>query len=161
MTIFRSFHCGQSEGASEVSSITSPALLVCFPLEATKVILCALTGKAAFGVVGATLHSIFVLPFSQKSGVIAALSSNVCNTIHSQMHATEVLIIDEVSMLESRMLSHVNTRLKLIFGTTESFGGKSVTVFGDFNQLTAVGDNPVYKTDPTKREPTVGGIHAV
>lgn len=77
------------------------------------------------------------------------------------MHATEVLIIDEVSMLESRMLSHVNTRLKLIFGTTESFGGKSVTVFGDFNQLTAVGDNPVYKTDPTKREPTVGGIHAV
>lgn len=127
------------------------------PLEATKVILSAFTGKAAFAIRGATLHSLFVLPFSQKSGEIAALSSNVCNTIHSQMHAAEVVIIDEVSMLGSRMFNQVNTRMKQIFATTESFGGKSVIVFGDFNQLPPVGDSPVYKADPTNPYATLMG----
>ncbi|CAD6226275.1 GSCOCG00011863001-RA-CDS, partial [Cotesia congregata] len=68
-------------------------------LESTKVLLCAPTGKAAFGIKGITLHAAFILP-----------------------------------------------RLKQIFQTSKPFGGISVVVFGDFNQLSPVGDRYIFQS---------------
>lgn len=50
------------------------------------VLLCAPTGKAAFGIHGITLHSAFVLPLNQSSNEMLALSDSICNSLHSKLN---------------------------------------------------------------------------
>ena len=92
-----------------------------------------------------TIHSTFSLPLNQFGGIIPELSSDVLNTLSSKLRHLKLIIIDEVSMVGLQMISHINTRLKQILKTTAPFGGISVLVFGDFNQLKPVDDNWIFK----------------
>ncbi|CAD6209869.1 GSCOCG00010855001-RA-CDS, partial [Cotesia congregata] len=85
-------------------------------LESIKILLCAPTGKAAFGIKGTTLHAAFILPYNQCSTELTPL---------------------------------IDSRLKQIFQTSKPFGGVSVIVFGDFNQLAPVGDRYVFEAHTT------------
>lgn len=53
--------------------------------------------------------------------------------------------IDEISMVGSRMFSHINRRLQQIFRSTTFFGGLSVIVVGDLKQLAPVGDQWIFQ----------------
>ncbi|XP_037811953.1 ATP-dependent DNA helicase pfh1-like [Lucilia sericata] len=109
-----------------------------------KVLLSAPTGKAAFGIGGATLHSLFSLPVNQYSGEIRPLSNDTVNTLSSLLLELKLLIIDEISMVGARMLGYLDARLKQIFKSTERFGGISILVFGDLKQLPPVGDKWIF-----------------
>lgn len=105
-----------------------------------KVLLCAFTGKAAFNIRGMTLHSAFSLPVTQFGGAMPELSHDVANSIRSNLIDTKLFIIDEVSMVGQKMFCKVDTRMKQIFGCNRPFGGRSVIVLGDMNQLSPIGD---------------------
>jgi len=69
--------------------------------DSAKVLLC---GKAAFGIGGLTLHSVFSLPVNQTFGPLRPLSNDTLNTIHRKLIDIQLIIIDEISMVGSKML---------------------------------------------------------
>ena len=62
------------------------------------------------------------------------LSSDVLNTIRSKLLCLKLIIIDEISMVGSKILSQVNSRLKAIINASLDFGGVSIIRVGDFHQ---------------------------
>jgi len=106
-------------------------------LEACKVrvAVTASTGIAATHIGGSTLHS--------WSGIGArdALSRYDLDTIASKKNVvdkvkrTSVLIIDEVSMLDGKVIDMVNAVCKTIRASNEPFGGLQIVFVGDFFQL--------------------------
>jgi hypothetical protein len=65
-------------------------------LEVFPVVVAAPTGKAAFNVMGMTLHCTFRLPPNQYGGPIAELDNGTCNTLRSKYLDLRLLILDEV-----------------------------------------------------------------
>ena len=50
--------------------------------------------------------------------------------------SVQVLIIDEISMINAELLSHIDARLKQITGNYESeFGSVDIILIGDLRQL--------------------------
>ena len=105
--------------------------------------LCASTGKVACNILGITLHSFLKLPINQDS--LLPLSSSVKNSLYAKLHKLKFILIDEISMVGSRVLRFTNERLQQIFDNKRPFGGISIIAFGDFNQLKPVMDKPIYK----------------
>ncbi|XP_065356189.1 uncharacterized protein LOC135950582 [Calliphora vicina] len=122
-----------------------------------KVLLSAPTGKAAFGIGGATLHSLFSLPVNQYSGEIRPLSNDVVNSLYARFMDLKVLIIDEISMVGARMLNYLDARLKQIFKSTTAFGGISILVFGDLKQLPPVGDKWIFSINTSNPYGVIAG----
>jgi hypothetical protein len=95
-------------------------------------ILTAYTGKAAFHIRGETLHRAFGL---SRSKVLEDLTTKSLKNFKLKYKNMRLLIIDEVSMIDSTMFSHIDKRLRQIFKQPDTiFGGISVLVVGDFNQ---------------------------
>ena len=113
--------------------------------DAIKVLLAAPTGKAAHNIHGMTLHSAFALPVMEFGGEMPNLSSDVLNTLRSKLLCLKLIIIDEISMVGSKILSQVNSRLKAILDTSLDFGGVSIICVGDFHQLRPVKDSYVFQ----------------
>lgn len=107
-----------------------------------RVILCSYTGKASFNIGGITLHSAFHLPL--KASEMKPLSVSTLDQVRKSFSKLRLVIIDEVSMIGSSLFSWVNFRLQQIFDSKELFGGISVILFGDFNQLKPVKDTWIY-----------------
>lgn len=61
--------------------------------------------------------------------------------LREHIEKTQVLVIDEISMLHAKQLNLVNQVLKFFKDSDESFGGIQVIVSGDFFQLPPVGRN--------------------
>ena len=114
-----------------------------------KILLCAPSGKAAFLIGGVTCHTAFALPVTQFVKQMPELSADIANTIRENLFHLKLLIIDEVSMVGSNMLTRIDTRLKQIFGVNRSFGGLSVILVGDLYQLPPVMDRPIFVTPNT------------
>jgi len=113
--------------------------------DSLKVLLTAFAGKAACIINGTTLHTAFALPFNQMRGSLPELSNDVANTIRSQLVHLKLLIIDEISMVGTKIFHYVNQRLIQITGQNLPFGGVNVIVVGDLHQLPPVGDQKVFK----------------
>ncbi|CAF4204783.1 unnamed protein product, partial [Rotaria sordida] len=107
--------------------------------------LCAPTGKAAALIDGMTLHSFLSLPVNQCKHKLVQLNSDVSNRIGVKLKDLQLLIIDEISMVGFTMLQQVDARLQQIMRTKKPFGGISVIVLGDFNQLRPVGDKYIFQ----------------
>ncbi|CAF1307832.1 unnamed protein product [Rotaria sordida] len=106
--------------------------------------LCAPTGKAAALIDGMTLHSFLSLPVNQCKHKLVQLNSDVSNRIGVKLKDLQLLIIDEISMVGFTMFQQVDARLQQIMRTKKPFGGISVIVLGDFNQLRPVVDSPLW-----------------
>jgi hypothetical protein len=114
------------------------------------------TGIAAINAGGATLHSLFQLPFGGFIPERGATSQFVGNSkLHTPeslirelkmsdvrrkvIREMELLIIDEVSMLRADLLDAIDTILRHVrFRRNESFGGVQVLFIGDLLQLPPV-----------------------
>lgn len=115
----------------------------------TKILLCAPTGKAAFGIEGLTLHKTLGLPLSQAGYHMKELSASVANSFACNLANLKLIIIDEISMVGSRLFSLVNKRLQQIFHIKKDFAGISIIVVGDFRQLAPVGDGYIFLPQET------------
>ena len=98
----------------------------------------ASTGIAATHIGGMTIHSW------SGVGIKDHLTPQDLDFIVSKekvvkrVKATQVLVIDEISMLDGKILNSVNKILKTIRASEEPFGGIQVVCIGDFFQLPPV-----------------------
>ena len=109
------------------------------------VAICAPTGKAAALLDGMTLHSFISLPVNQCEHKFVKLDSDVSNRIGVKLKDLQLLIIDEISMVGLTMFQQIDACLQQIMKITKPFGGMSVIVLGDFNQLRPVGDKYIFQ----------------
>jgi ATP-dependent DNA helicase PIF1 len=111
------------------------------------VVRAAPTGVAAFNIVGKTLHSLFQLPVKQKK---SDLSNATLQSLQALFQYIRFLVIDEKSMIDLKMLSLIDDRLRMIFpDTDQAFGGLNILLCGDFFQLPPVNGRPLYTIRPT------------
>lgn len=101
-----------------------------------KVAITATTGLAAAHIHGQTVHSWTGIGISDKldKDYIYTLSKKKIKNITT----TNVLIIDEISMLHDYNLDMINDALKIVRQSEEPFGGLQIILCGDFFQLPPV-----------------------
>jgi len=95
------------------------------------------TGVAALNVNGLTIHSFFGLPTyaSDKNATIKFIYNNV----KRNMIATDLLIVDEISMVHPNVLSLMDEVARRSRSRNKGpFGGMQVVFVGDFMQLAPI-----------------------
>ena len=123
-------------------------------------VIVAPTGIAALNAQGVTIHSQFLLPFGsfiperEPAGAYSTDTNfytqhtlarkHSLNSVRKQvLRATDLLIIDEVSMLRADILDAIDYRMRSVKGNfSQSFGGTQVIMIGDLYQLP-----PIVKED--------------
>lgn len=121
-----------------------------------KVLLCASTGVAAYNIQGYTNHQAFGLPFNQFNGAMPRLSESTRNRLAKEFQDVDLIIMDEVSMTSMEHLFQIDERLKQIFKSRQDFGGRSILVVGDFNQMEPVMAKWIFD-EPTKGNNVIAG----
>ena len=104
-----------------------------------KVTVTATTGLAAAHLGGQTIHSWSGIGISKE------LSEDYIYTMSKQriknINNTNILIIDEISMLHDYNLDMINKAMKIVRQSDAPFGGLQVILCGDFFQLPPVARN--------------------
>ena len=77
----------------------------------TKILLTAPTGTVAFNIKNFTVHSELKIP-RQSNNMYEPLSCEALNTPQSQLAGLKILVTDEVSMIDQKLLSYIHGRLK-------------------------------------------------
>jgi ATP-dependent DNA helicase PIF1 len=101
----------------------------------------ASTGIAATHIGGRTIHSFIGI------GVVDHLDEDVIDAImqresvYKRIRSVQILIIDEISMLEAKVLNKIDKILQAVKRTDRSFGGVQMIFVGDFFQLPPVSKN--------------------
>lgn len=101
----------------------------------------ASTGLAASNIGGRTIHSFSGLGvFEDIFPLTGRLTDEMLNVwrVKESIIATDILVIDEISMLHAFMLDNVNNVFKRVRKDNRPFGGVQVILMGDFMQLPPV-----------------------
>jgi len=104
----------------------------------------AFTGVAANNIQGETINSLLSIPVS----TIRPLEGNKLATLQEKWKDVKYLILDEMSMISTKMLGIINERLKQAFPekSSEPFGNLSILMLGDFGQIPPVIGHPLYSS---------------
>ena len=114
------------------------------------VLLCAPTGAAASLIEGITLHKAFNFDFS---GHHYSLSDKMRDLKKMQLKELKLLVIDEVSMVNNRMLYQIDLRLQEVKERPNiPFGGVCLMCFGDVMQLKPVMAPYIFERPGSKNE---------
>jgi hypothetical protein len=109
-----------------------------------KVYVLAPTGRAALQIDGTTTWSYMGwTPENHKMPIERLIRTGWQKKVRTRFKETDVLIIDEISMVENHHLERINRTLKGVLshkfsGEPPAFGGLQVVVTGDFCQLPPV-----------------------
>jgi ATP-dependent DNA helicase PIF1 len=103
-----------------------------------EVVVTAPTGIAASHISGCTLHSFAGIGLGKGSGakLLAAVQANASAV--NRWRGVRVLVIDEVSMLDSQLFTHLEVIARTVRGSNLPFGGIQLLLCGDFFQLPPV-----------------------
>jgi len=101
----------------------------------------ASTGIAAINIGGCTLHSYLGLGLATESIDVLKYKVNKFKKVRNRWNNTRVLIIDEISMIDSVFFDKVETIARYIRKNNLPFGGIQVIATGDFLQLPPVQSN--------------------
>jgi len=109
---------------------------------------CALTGCAAvlLNCKAKTLHSWAGIGLGNGSVDALILKIKKNKFLKAIWKKTEVLVVDEVSMLSSKLFNTLNQIGKAIRGNSRPFGGIQLIFSGDFYQLPPVGNKDEIET---------------
>ncbi|XP_026121918.1 uncharacterized protein LOC113104784, partial [Carassius auratus] len=114
----------------------------------THVLLTAPTGVSAFHINAKTIHSTFSIG-TNATLPYQPLGDEKINSLRAKYGKLQILIIDEISMVDHKLLAYIHGRLRQIkqTGDYSAFGKVSVIAVGDFYQLSPVKGKPLY-TEP-------------
>ena len=106
---------------------------------------CAPTGTAAFNIMGETLHRTLSMPVPLTTE-LPELAGEQLQVLQTRLDRLRLLVIDEMSMVGRKLLRAIDLRLRQDFPhqATEPFGGVSICMLGDFDQLPPVMDRPMF-----------------
>ena len=99
----------------------------------------ASSGLAGMSLGGTTLD--WLMGFTYCSNATVDIE-----TLRTRFKGTELLIIDEISMIGCKKLLKVDAFLKRVFNDTRPFGGLHVLLVGDFAQLPAIRQTTIIDT---------------
>ncbi|KAG9518372.1 hypothetical protein KCU93_g8448, partial [Aureobasidium melanogenum] len=110
--------------------------------QGTPVTKVAPTGVAARNIKSSTIHEAFNIGIH---GYIA-LDATALGDLQSKLSGVKVIVIDEKSMVDVRLLTWVDQRCREFTSVFDkSFGGLSVLLVGDFYQLEPFSSNSLFK----------------
>jgi ATP-dependent exoDNAse (exonuclease V) alpha subunit len=95
------------------------------------------TAVAAINIGGVTIHSLFRLPFSDFF-IKDELLKTTRRKLAAVLKNTDILVIDEVSMVRPDMLDAIDLLSKIALSNNRPFGGIQVLLIGDLCQLPPV-----------------------
>ena len=98
----------------------------------------ALTGTAAILINGKTLHSWAGIGIGDKQVGFYISKINRVWALKKNWIKTDLLIIDEISMMDAKLLELLNTIAQIIRRNEKPFGGIQLIFCGDFYQLPPV-----------------------
>lgn len=101
----------------------------------------ASTGIAATHMNGMTIHTWAGIGIKDSLSEDDLKRMKERKYLKEHLENTQVLIIDEISMLHAKQLNLVNQVLKYFKENDQAFGGIQIVVAGDFFQLPPVGKN--------------------
>lgn len=130
--IDRGFNCFITGSAGTGKSFLLRAIREKYP----HIVVTASTGVAALNVGGNTVHSVFLPNLYYSINKIIGLL-RITKRIQL-IESMEMLAIDEISMLDGRLLDQIDAILKRVKGNDKPFGGVQVIAIGDFFQLPPV-----------------------
>ncbi len=125
----------------------------------------ASTGIAATHIGGLTIHSWSGIGIKQSVSEYDLRELSARDKLVRRLKTTKVLIIDEISMLDGRMLTGVEKICRHLRGSMLPFGGLQIVFVGDFFQLPPVnrdGDGTMFAFDSRawkEADPTVCYLH--
>lgn len=103
------------------------------------------TGIAAYNINGKTLNSFLGIGLGKDTAEL--MYSKVNYGIKKKLKKLEVLIIDEISMLNSELFDKISLYLSLIKNNTLLFGGIQLILIGDFFQLQPITGDFCFTSD--------------
>lgn len=103
-----------------------------------KVYTIAPTGKAALEINGSTAMSYVGWTPDSMQRPIRELENANSKYVRKRLRQTDVLVIDEVSMIENHFFERLNRVMKSVRCSNQAFGGVQIVVTGDFCQLPPV-----------------------
>jgi hypothetical protein len=104
------------------------------------------TGKAAFNIARSTIHSTLGIPLNKSLLKLGGLSDERHDNFAKKYGQLRFLVIDEVSLVGSRMFAMVDRRMRVIMQAHNDFmGGLDVIVIGDLYQAPPVQDRWIFK----------------
>ena len=110
-----------------------------FKRRGTKLGIAASTGCAAVLIGGTTLHSFLKVGLARGSALeLAEKTKKKQKKKVEQLKNLEVLVVDEISMIDSAFFCKIGQYLKHIRSNDKPFGGLQVVLVGDFYQLSPV-----------------------
>ena len=125
-------------GAGTGKSETCEIIVDEFTKTRVRVAIVAPTGTAAVNVHGQTLHSFFGMGSNTNKGIDKFVQS-MKPTVRERIDKTDVLIIDEISMVTYEAFDRMDRLARAARNEPEKpFGGMQLIVFGDFCQLPPV-----------------------
>lgn len=104
-----------------------------------KVTACAMTGVASHLLGAPTFHSVLHLGQSDgqdPEGMIATITSR--SDYVNDLCGIQVLVVDEISMLSTKLFLAVDAMLQQVRGNLRPWGGIQLVFVGDWNQLQPV-----------------------
>jgi len=111
------------------------------------VALTASTGVAAIRIHGQTIHSFAGVDLCQKS--VSDLVQKMHSTARTRWRSTDVIIIDEISMVSADFFDKLDAIGRRVRGRPQQcFGGIQLIVCGDFLQLPPVATAEQQKANP-------------
>ncbi|XP_059198565.1 uncharacterized protein LOC131978809 [Centropristis striata] len=112
------------------------------------VLLTAPTGIAAHNLNAATIHNAFSIGIDVRLPY-TPLGEEKLNSLRAKYSSLQLLIIDEISMVDHKLLAYIHGRLRQIkqCGDYSPFGNVSVIAVGDFYQLPPVKGKALYLDD--------------
>ena len=109
--------------------------------EGKKVDVLAPTGRAALEVNGRTLYSYAGWVPNSLGQPLSVLENRARGKkVHERLRSTEVLIIDEISMVANHVFERLNYIMKYARDSKKPFGGVQIIVTGDFCQLPPINE---------------------
>ena len=107
------------------------------------------TGIAAVNIGGQTIHSgLSITTYgagNKSTSFITSMHRSDQKT--QELKKVEVLLIDEISMVSSELLSFISVQFSRLHNNGRPFGGVIVIAFGDLLQLPPVAGQPVYRSN--------------
>ncbi|XP_071958642.1 uncharacterized protein [Antedon mediterranea] len=104
------------------------------------------TGIAAYNIKGHTIHSALSIPI-HISLPYQPLGEEKISALRNQLGQLQIVIIDEISMVNQKLLWYIHGRLRQIkqVRNDSAFGNISIIAVGDFYQLPPVRGTSLYK----------------
>lgn len=130
---------GAGVGKTFLTKVIVPYLqLFCSKVSnSNPVLVSAPTGTAANNINGGTIHSMLKIPVC-KYLQYNCLSGYSLKQLRKKFHNVHTVIINEISMVSSSMLTFISRRLSEIKDNNLPFGGFNIITVGDFFQLRLV-----------------------